>query len=55
MAKTGFIVFSLEQRSKVHEEFPKLKFGAIAKKIGKLWKALSPEQRAIYVEKAKNQ
>jgi hypothetical protein len=52
---TGFIVFSNEQRAKVKADFPKLKFGGIAKKVGKLWKALSPEERAIYAAKAKHQ
>jgi hypothetical protein len=51
---TAFIIFSNEQRPKVKAEFPKLKFGGIAKKIGKLWKALSNEERAVYQAKAKN-
>jgi hypothetical protein len=51
----GYIIFSNEQRPKVKAEFPKLKFGPIAKKIGKLWQALTPEERARYEEKAKNQ
>jgi hypothetical protein len=55
MGKTGYILFSIEQRQKVKDEFPKLKFGQIAKKLGKLWKALSPEERAAYEERAKKQ
>jgi hypothetical protein len=54
MSKSGFILFSVEQRPKVKQEFPKLKFGQVAKKIGKLWKALTPEERAAYGEKGKN-
>jgi hypothetical protein len=53
--QTAFFLFSNEQRPKLKAQFPKLKLPAIAKKIGKLWHALSPEERAIYQEKAKNQ
>jgi hypothetical protein len=55
MGKTGFIVYSLEQRAKVKAEFPKLSFAQISKKIGRQWKALSPEERTAYQEKAKKQ
>jgi hypothetical protein len=53
--QSAFFIFSNEQRPKVKAEFPRLKFGLIAKKIGKLWRALSPGERAIYEEKARNQ
>jgi hypothetical protein len=45
----------MEQRPKVKEAFPRFTFGQIAKKIGRLWKNLTPEERAVYEEKAKNQ
>jgi hypothetical protein len=53
--QTAFFIFSNEQRPKLKAEFPKLKVGPIAKKIGKLWHALSPEERARYEERAKSQ
>jgi hypothetical protein len=55
MAKSAFITSSIEQRPKVRAENPKLKFGQVAKKIGAMWRALSPQERAVYEANAKNQ
>ena len=55
MAKklTGYIVFSMEMREKIKEENPKAKFGKLAKITGAKWKALSPEEKKEWEEKAK--
>lgn len=53
MGKSPYILFSTEIRQKIKEENPKAKFGKIAKIIGKKWQELSPEEKAVWVEKAK--
>lgn len=50
--KTGFIVFSKEQRPKVKESNPDMKFTDISKELGKMWKNLTDEEKAVYNEKA---
>lgn len=56
---TAFFVFSAVHRVTVREELQaqseegaKVKIGDIAKRIGELWRALSEEERAVYVKQA---
>ena len=51
---TAYILYSTEIRPKIMEENPEMKFGEISKKIGQLWKELSAEEKAPYVEKSKS-
>jgi len=47
-AKSAYIYFSNEQRVKLKEKNPDMSFGEVAKKIGELYKALSPEEKKKY-------
>jgi len=49
---SSFMAFSMEKRPEVKEENPKMKFGDIAKTIGRLWKELSDEEKEEYKQKA---
>lgn len=44
----GFMLFSQEHREKVKKENPEFKFGAIGKKLGEMWRALSDEKKEEY-------
>ncbi|CAB9527435.1 FACT complex subunit SSRP1 [Seminavis robusta] len=48
---TAFMLFSNANRQRVKEENPGISFGDIGRKMGELFKALSPEERAKYDEK----
>ena len=50
---TPYIAFSLAMRPKIKEENPKARFGKIAKITGKMWKALSEDEKKEWEEKAK--
>lgn len=49
---TSFFLFSSEMRPKIKEQYPDMAFGDIGKKLGELFKELSPEEKAKYDEKA---
>jgi hypothetical protein len=51
--KSPYILFASEMRPKIKEENPGIKFGPLGKKLGQMWRELSPEERAKYGEKAK--
>ena len=51
-AMTAFMYFSTVMRPKIKEESPDLAFGDIAKLIGKRYKELSDEDKAVYEKKA---
>ena len=53
--KTGFIVFSKEKRPGVKEANPNMKFTDISKQLGKMWKSLSDEEKAVFNEKAQQE
>jgi hypothetical protein len=44
--------YSTEMRAKIKEQNPKLTFGELGRKIGEMFKALSPEEKAKYEKKA---
>jgi hypothetical protein len=50
---SGYIVFCKELRPKLHASNPSLSFGAIAKKLGQMWKDLSEAEKAVYVDRSK--
>ena len=45
---SGFMKFSQEHRAAVKEENPELAFGAVGKKLGEMWRALSAKEKAAY-------
>jgi len=44
----GFMLFSQQKRPEVVEAHPEMKFTEIGKEIGKLWQALSDDEKAAY-------
>ena len=44
--KSSFMFYSTEMRAKIKEENPDLSFGDLGRKIGEMFKALSPEEKA---------
>ena len=53
--KSGFILFSMENRGKLKQENPNLKFTEISKLLGKNWKSLSDEEKEEYNKKAREE
>ncbi|KAF2016145.1 hypothetical protein BU24DRAFT_422491 [Aaosphaeria arxii CBS 175.79] len=49
---SAYMFFANEQREKVREENPGIKFGEVGKMLGERWKALSEKQRTPYEAKA---
>lgn len=49
---SAYMFFANEQREKVREENPGIKFGEVGKLLGERWKALSEKQRGPYEAKA---
>lgn len=50
--KSSFMFYSTEMRAKIKEENPDLSFGDLGRKLGEMFKALSPEEKAKYEKKA---
>jgi hypothetical protein len=50
---SAYMCFIKENREKVKTEDPTLTFTTITKKLGAMWKALTPEQKVHYVERYK--
>ncbi|PVI07327.1 hypothetical protein DM02DRAFT_512695 [Periconia macrospinosa] len=49
---SAYMFFANDQRDKVREENPGIKFGDVGKMLGEKWKTLSDKQRAPYEAKA---
>ncbi|ORY14289.1 high mobility group box domain-containing protein [Clohesyomyces aquaticus] len=49
---SAYMFFANEQRDKVREDNPGIKFGEVGKMLGEKWKALTEKQRAPYEAKA---
>ncbi|KAF2464705.1 uncharacterized protein BDR25DRAFT_241757 [Lindgomyces ingoldianus] len=49
---SAYMFFANEQREKVREDNPGIKFGEVGKMLGEKWKGLSDKQRAPYDAKA---
>lgn len=50
--KTSFMFYSTEMRAKIKADNPDLSFGDLGKKIGEMFKALPPAEKAKYEKKA---
>jgi hypothetical protein len=51
-ALSAFFFFSNERRGDVQSNYPAYKVGQIAQELGRAWKELSEEERAVYEKKA---
>ncbi|EMD60960.1 hypothetical protein COCSADRAFT_98214 [Bipolaris sorokiniana ND90Pr] len=49
---SAYMFFANEQREKVREDNPGIKFGEVGKLLGEKWKALNEKQRQPYEAKA---
>ncbi|KAH3917943.1 hypothetical protein HBH56_046970 [Parastagonospora nodorum] len=49
---SAYMFFANEQRDKVREDNPGIKFGEVGKMLGEKWKALNEKQRTPYEAKA---
>ncbi|KAL6706586.1 Non-histone chromosomal protein 6 [Coniothyrium glycines] len=49
---SAYMFFANEQREKVREDNPGIKFGEVGKVLGEKWKGLSEKQRQPYEAKA---
>jgi hypothetical protein len=47
-APSAFIVFSNEKREEVKRANPKASFGELGKRLGKMWRALSADEKQKY-------
>jgi len=52
-ARGSFVFFTFDMRPKIMIEFPNVKFVEMGTIMGERWRALSPEEKAVYEEKAK--
>jgi hypothetical protein len=50
---SAYMFFANEQRDKVREDNPGIKFGEVGKKLGEQWKSLSEKDKEPYDAKAK--
>lgn len=50
---SSFMYFSNEVRPKIKKEHPEMSFGELGKKIGEMFRELSPEEKLKYEEMAK--
>ena len=50
--KSAYIFFCTENRQKVIDENPGIKFPDIGKKLGKLWKNMSDSEKEPYIKLA---
>uniref|UniRef100_A0A914UY26 HMG box domain-containing protein n=2 Tax=Plectus sambesii TaxID=2011161 RepID=A0A914UY26_9BILA len=51
-ALSAFFFFSHDRRPEVQQGHPEWKVGQVAQELGRFWKALSDEERAVYERKA---
>ncbi|KAK3621425.1 Non-histone chromosomal protein 6 [Elasticomyces elasticus] len=49
---SAYMFFANDQRDKVREDNPGIKFGEVGKKLGEQWKSLNDKQKAPYEAKA---
>ena len=50
--RNAYIIYTVEQREAVKQQFPELKNKKLMAKLGELWKALSDEEKKLYETKA---
>ncbi|VDK72206.1 unnamed protein product [Onchocerca ochengi] len=50
--RSAFFFFSHDKRPEVQQQHPEWKVGQVAQELGRFWKALGEEERAVYERKA---
>ena len=55
LPRTCFVIFRSEQNADIKKKHPNLDFGDISKEIARRWKSLSPEDKLIWINKAKTE
>lgn len=50
---SAYMLFAREKRPEVKRANPNATFGEIAKKLGEMWRSLSPEQKTKYEKMAR--
>ena len=55
LPRTCFVIFRSAQNSDIRKNNPNMDFGDISKEIAKRWKNLSPEERGVWINKAKEE
>eukprot|EP00555_Chaetoceros_dichaeta_P015687 CAMPEP_0198257590 /NCGR_PEP_ID=MMETSP1447-20131203/7220_1 /TAXON_ID=420782 /ORGANISM="Chaetoceros dichaeta, Strain CCMP1751" /LENGTH=334 /DNA_ID=CAMNT_0043944525 /DNA_START=176 /DNA_END=1180 /DNA_ORIENTATION=+ len=53
-ARGSFVLFTFEVRPKIMIEFPNIKFVEMGSLMGERWRALTPEQKSVYENQAKD-
>tara|TARA_Y100000996_G_scaffold282151_1_gene222680 strand:- start:1293 stop:1946 length:654 start_codon:yes stop_codon:yes gene_type:complete len=53
--KSGFILYSMENRDKLKAENPEMKFTDISKLLGKNWKSLTDEEKEVFNKRAREE
>jgi len=53
-ARGSFVFFTFEMRPKIMEEFPTIKFVEMGSLMGERWRALTPEEKSVYENQAKD-
>lgn len=52
--RSAFFFFSNEKRPEVQAGHPEWKVGQVAQELGRMWKALTEQEKTVYEEKANN-
>lgn len=51
--QSAFLLFSKDYRVILHQQNPKMTFSEKSKQTAKAWKELKPEEKAVYISRAK--
>ena len=49
-----FLFFSNEKRAQIQTEYPNMKITEVSAKLGEIWRDMTDEEKAPYVEKSKS-
>ena len=49
-----FLFFSNEKRAQIQTEYPNMKITEVSAKLGEIWRDITDEEKAPYVEKSKS-
>lgn len=49
-----FLFFSNEKRAQIQTEFPNMRITEVSAKLGEIWREMTDEEKAPYIEKSKS-